>query len=280
MTLLQFLQPKKEVEPEPKRPIRVLSVSDFHCGNVSGLTPPEYNPDSPDGFKAYAYRRGLWEWFAREVDKLKPIDICVANGDLIDGKGKKSGGNEQIVLDSNKQVEMAQSVLKYVDAKEYHFTYGTGYHTGSDDDWEVQVAQDFGGDIQDVYTQNINGLVMRWRHHTGTSQSPTGRATPLLRQQEWDVLWSVDKEFEKADVLVYGHAHYLQGVFNRYGTAVISPALQGLGGSQLGARRLGAIIDYGFLHFDVESKEKWTMVPHRLAQTQLVRSGIIPPPSE
>ncbi len=255
--------------------MRILSVSDFHTGNRSGLTPPKYNEQSEYSYKEYVYRRNCWEWFVKEVQSLGPIDICVANGDLIDGKGPKTGGNEQITQDRTLQIEMAVDVLKAINAKEYHFSYGTGYHVGPEDDWEKQIAQSFGADVHDVVSLNINGLVMKWRHHIGGSQVPSGRATPLLRQQEWDTLWSLDDEFERANVMIFGHTHYFQAVINRYGTAIISPALQALGGSQLGARRLGGIVDYGFLHFDVEGKDNWSWHPHLVKQTSAFRAGAV-----
>lgn len=267
---------KAKTKTKPSRPIRVLSVADFHCGNVAGLTPDAFNPDSQDSYKMHVYREALWKWYLDEVAALGEIDICVANGDLIDGKGTKTGGNEQLYVSRTKQIEMAVACLKPIEAKEYHFTYGTGYHTGPEDDWEIQVAQEFGAQVEDVLTLEPNGLRMRWRHHIGGSLSPTGRATPLLRQQEWDILWSVDGEFAKADVMVFGHTHYFQSITNRFGTAVIAPALQGLGGSQLGARRMGGIVDYGFLHFDVTSRAQWRMTPHLLKQTQRVRGGLLP----
>lgn len=255
--------------------IRVVSVSDFHCGNIAGLTPPKFNLQSDVSYKAYVYRRGLYEWFMGEIGKLGPIDICVANGDLIDGKGDKTGGNEQIVTDRNMQVAMAVQALKDIGAKEYHFTYGTGYHTGRDDDWEVKIATEFTEPVHDVLTLNVRGLSMKWRHHIGGSLAPSGRANALLRQQEWDTLWSANGEFERSDVMVFGHVHYFQAYTNRFGSVFTSPALQGLGGSQLGSRRMGGIVDYGFLHFDITSREDWSWRVHQLVQTPKVRSGIV-----
>lgn len=255
------------------RPLRVLTISDTHCGNIAGLTPEKFNPNSELNYKAYCYRRQLWEWFTKTIDQLKPIDICVANGDLIDGKGPKSGGNEQLYSSRPVQIEMAVEVLKSIEATEYHFTYGTGYHAGPEDDWELQIAQEFNAGVDDVCTLTLKGLVMKWRHHINGSQTPTGRATPLLRQQEWDALWSLDGEFKRADVLVFSHVHYFQSNDNRYGNVFTTPALQGLGGSQLGARRLGGVVDYGFLTFDISSREDWTWKKHLLKQTPAIRSG-------
>lgn len=224
-------------------------------------------------YKAYVYRRTLWEWFQKKIEELQPIDICVANGDLIDGKGPKSGGNELLYSSRPTQIEMAKEVLKFIDAKEYHFTYGTGYHTGPEDDWERDIASDFNAEVEDVCTLTINGLVAKWRHHINGSQVPSGRATPLLRQQEWDALWSMDGEYKRSDLMVFSHVHYFQVVTSRFGTVFTTPGLQGMGGSQLGVRRLGGIVDYGFIHFDVESKGEWTWKTHTLKQTPSVRSG-------
>ena len=253
--------------------IRVLSLSDTHCGNFTGLTPDKYNPQSEDNYKAYVYRRTLYEWVCKQVDLLRPIDICVADGDLIDGKGDKTGGCEQIEMKRPKQIEMATEFLKFVDAKEYHFAFGTGYHVGREDDWESIIANEFHTDADDIVTQKVNGLTMKWRHHIGGSLVPAGRATSLLRQQEWDALWSLDGEFERANIMVFGHVHYFQSFTNRFGSVFTQPGLQGLGGSQLGSRRMGGIVDFGLLHFDIKGKDDWSWKAHLLTQTPSVRAG-------
>lgn len=254
--------------------MRILSVGDLHCGNISGLTPDKYNPDSEVGHKMYLYRKSLYHWVQQEIDKLRPIDICVVNGDAIDGKGEKSGGNEQITTDRTVQIDMAVDFCKWVDAKEYHFTYGTGYHVGQEDDWENRIASEFNTRPESTVVLNINGLLMKWRHHTGGSVAYSARSGSLMRNQMNDILWGVDAEEERGDVLVYSHVHYFLAVVDRFGAIFASPALQGWGGSQLGARRKGGIVDYGFLHFDVTSKEDWTWKAHRLLQTPKLRKGL------
>lgn len=259
--------------PKRPRPVRVLSVADFHCGNISGLTPDAYNPNTEVNYKAYVYRRALNEWVRNEIDKLRPFDICVCNGDLIDGKGPKAGGREQIVMSLKQQTNMAIDFLKFVDAKEYRFAYGTGYHVGNDEDNEETIAQEFGEPVADVVSLNVKGLVLKWRHHINGSQAPTGRATSLLRQQEWDLLWAANGEYERADVMVFAHAHYFQEITNRYGSVFIQPALQGVGGCMYGSRRLGGVVDFGFLHFDISGKDDWQWRVHLLTQTKRVRAG-------
>ena len=258
-----------------KKNIRILSVSDLHTGNISGLTPDKYNPDSEINHDMYLYRKTLYQWVQKEIAALKPIDICVVNGDILDGKGEKTGGNEQITMDRTMQIQMAIDFCKWIGAKQYLFTYGTQYHVGQEDDWENEVASAFGVQPEATAKAVVNGLVMKWRHYTGGSVNYASRTSSLMRNQMNDILWGVQGEEESADVLVYSHVHYFFAVTNRFGTVFASPALQGWGGSQLGARRLGGIVDYGFLHFDVTSKEDWSWKVHRLLQTPKLRKGLL-----
>lgn len=255
------------------KPIRILTIADLHCGNRAGLTPPKYNQQSEVNYKEYCYRRSLWEWYEHEINKLKPIDICVVNGDCIDGKGPKNGSTELIYTARTTQIDMAKECIDFVGAKEYYFTYGTGYHTGPEDDWEYEVAQEFGGNIDDIVTLQPHGIVMKWRHHISGSQTPIGRATALLRMKLWDTLWAEHGEFLRASIQVFSHVHYFSLVENRDGMVMTTPALQGLGGSMLGSRRLGGIVDYGFVHFDILGKDEYSWQKHFLKQTPLVRSG-------
>lgn len=249
--------------------VRVLSISDTHSGNIAGLTPEKFNPQSEDDYKRYVYRRGLYEWFCKQVDALRPIDICVSDGDLIDGKGEKSGGTEQVTTDRTKQIEMATEFLSFIDAKEYLFAFGTGYHVGHEEDWESIIANEFHTKAEDVVTKDVNGLCMKWRHHISNS------VNAMIKQQENDIKWSINGEFEKADVMIFGHVHHYEAHVNRFGTVIVSPSLQGLGGSQLGSRRMGGIVDYGLLHFDVKSREEWSWKAHLLTHTPAVRVGVL-----
>ena len=247
----------------------------MHCGNIAGLTPPSFNPISEEDAKMSAYRSVLYKWYKDEVDSLQPVDIVVCNGDAIDGQGKKTGGVEQLTTDRLKQIDMATRCLLDIHATKYYLTFGTGYHVGPEEDMEREIAKNLDTIIKDVFTLETRGLTLKWRHHIGTSQTPIGRATALLREQTWDVLWAKDGEFAAADVLTFGHAHYFESITNRFGSIFISPGLQGLDGSSFGGRRMGGIIDFGFLHFDVEDDGGFSWECHRLLQTPEIRRGKI-----
>jgi len=111
---------------------RVLVLSDLHCGHRAGLTPPQHQLNIAS--KWGKLQKEVWDWFERTVENLKPITHCFVMGDIIDGKGDRSGGTEQITTDRNVQIEMACEALSLVQASVYTMVYGTPYHTGSGED--------------------------------------------------------------------------------------------------------------------------------------------------
>jgi hypothetical protein len=222
---------------------RMLVISDLHCGHMSGLR-------VDDDFKP-------WVEFKKQIDRLKPFDICVANGDLIDGKGEKTGGTELITTDRAEQKNMAIEVLDFIGAKEYVFTYGTPYHVGREEDWEGLVAEKFGGDISGQRYIDVNGLCFHFKHKIASSTIPHGRFTALARQKMWNLFWNEFNEAPKVDVFVRSHVHYYDYCGGYNWLALITPALLGWG-SKYGERMCEGTINFGFVVFDVESKSKWT----------------------
>lgn len=94
---------------------RIVALGDLHCGHVVGLCPPAYHT-RPEAKKLQVE---LWRHYTRTLDALQPIDAVIANGDLIDGRGERSGGTELIEPDVIKQCEMATHCLQYARAKSY-----------------------------------------------------------------------------------------------------------------------------------------------------------------
>jgi len=236
---------------------RVLVLSDSHCGHEVGLTPPNWNPDKATS-KMSEYREYLWWQFSEAVKKLKPIDILVANGDLIDGRGERLGGVELIVHDRMDQSEMATDIIQFVGAKKVFITRGTDYHVGYEESWENLVAERLKADrIGDVINLDVNGLMFNFRHHIGGSQTPIGRTTPLAREGVWNELWAQRKGFPRANVIVRSHVHYhaYAGIPDQI--MMTTPGLQGYG-TRYGERRLSGLIDFGFVYFDVENEREYT----------------------
>lgn len=232
---------------------RIIIVSDFHCGHKNGLR-VNYGKH--------------WQFFAEAVDGLRPFDLCIANGDLIEGKGERTGGTELITADRNEQKRLAIEILRFINAREYVFTFGTSYHTGHEEDWEEQIADEFGAKIGGQQFIDVNGLVFHVKHKISGSSVPHGRFTALARQKLWNLFWAERKETPRADVFIRSHVHYFNYCGGRNWFAVITPGLQGWG-SKFGERLCEGTIDFGFIHFDVINRREWVWKSHIAAVEQV-----------
>ncbi len=232
-----------------KKQQRILVVSDFHCGHRNGLK---------------IGKSKHWEFFEKEVNQLKPIDICIANGDLIEGKGEKTGGTELITADRNEQVKIAIEILEFINAKRFIFTYGTFYHAGREEDWEEQIAKHFNSSIASQQFLEVNGLMFHVKHRISQSSIPHGRFTPLARQKLWNLFWAENGEVPRVNIFIRSHVHYFDFCGGKNWFAVITPALQGWG-SKFGERYCEGTIDFGFIHFDIINKDNWVWKAHLAA---------------
>lgn len=242
-----------------KKSKRLVVVSDFHCGHEIGLTPPRWSPEYQADHSS-EYRAYMWSKYIEALEGFKPIDILVANGDLIDGRGEKSGSLEVIVLDRMKQSEMAAEAIRVAKAKKVFISRGTDYHVGNDESWEDLIGERVGAErVGDVFNLDVLGLMFNFRHHIGGSQTPIGRTTPLAREAAWNALWNVRQGFPLAHVIVRSHVHYHSYAGGPGWVAMTTPGLQGYG-TRYGERRLSGLIDFGVVAFDVTSKEEfsWT----------------------
>jgi len=243
---------------------RVLAIGDFHCGQSAGLTPPGYEISPLVGPRHQAVRRATWDFYAAKVNEIKP-DVVIFNGDAIDGKGQSSGGTELLYADRNVQVDMAVDCLNTIPGKpKIVMSYGTAYHTGKEEDFEDQIADRVGAERiggEDVI--DVNGLIINYRHHIGSSSVPHGRHTAIAKEVLWNKLWAMRGEYPQADVILRSHVHYHIFAGGADWLGMTLPCLQGYG-SKYGGRRMSGTIDVGMVHFDVQSKESYTWKSHIL----------------
>lgn len=252
-------------------PKRVVVISDLHAGHVLGLTHPDFNPAYPRGSPEYKFglrRRELWNFYAKTLADLKPIDVLIVNGDAVDGKGTRSGGTELLTTDRDKQADMAAVAILEAEAGKVFMSYGTPYHTGTDEDWENAVASEVGAEkIGGHDWIDVNGVVIDYRHFVSRSIIPHGRHTPIARERLWNILWAEWGEFPKSDIIIRSHVHYFNYCGGFGWMAMTTPALQGLG-SKYGSRIATGSVDFGLVNFDIESKENWTWQSHILKLRQ------------
>ena len=246
------------------KPRRVVILSDLHCGSRVGLTPPSYNPKSDMGSRFYDARAETWDWFAKTIKSLQPIDALIGNADLIEGKGPRSGGTELIESDRHEQAMMAAEVLRLTKARNIFLSYGTSYHTGSEEDWEDVVFRESGArKIGSHDWLDVNGLVFDYRHHVSGSQVPHGRMTAIARERLWSVLWAEHGAFPKADVIIRSHVHYHVYCGGPGWLAMTTPALQ-WHGSKFGSRQVSGTVDFGLVSFDIRTREDYEWQSHIL----------------
>ncbi len=259
---------------------RLLAMGDLHSGHVAGLTPPPWQfqyqhvddkSDDPEDVltrarnKCASLQREGWDWFTstlNRVNKEKQIDGCLINGDAVDGPGKRSGGTECVTTDMNEQCKMAEYAIRRVGARDHYMTYGTPYHTGTDNDYEVIIANNLGAKIGPYLFLDINGCVLHAKHEVSSSSVPHGRHTALAKARLWNQLWSAQEKQPEANVYIRSHVHYHCGAFGEGKSgevweAMSLPALQAAH-TKFGARRCEGTVSYGFVVFDVEPTGAWS----------------------
>lgn len=235
---------------------RVLLFADSHCGSDVGLTPPSWqysfipNPPSEEvriRNKWAKSQKECWDWYISTLDILYPIDACLVNGDVVDGNGKRSGGTELITTDRKQQVAMAVECLKCVKAKKYTMTFGTPYHTGDAEDFEIDIAKHFGCKIGGHEWESINGVVFDLKHKQSNCINPsTGLFNEIRDNREWATVG----EQPKADVLVRSHTHRFCLIRTEDTIGISTPALQAYG-TKFGARQCSRKVQFGMIALDV-----------------------------
>jgi len=233
---------------------RVVIISDMHCGNLYGLTPPYWHDkvDDPD----LAVMQGeLWRWYAKTIDTLRPIDALIVNADCVDGRGERAGSVETLRLNRRDQCDMAADVINYVRAPNIGMTYGTPYHTGKIEDWEKDIAKDVQADkIGGHEWFTIGGVCFDCKHKIGSSSIPHGRFTAVAKERLWNALWAERGNNPTGDVIIRSHVHYFGYCGGSDWMAITTPALQAQG-TRYGVRECSGLVDFGLLWFDVQDGE-------------------------
>ena len=209
--------------------------------------------------------RKYWEKIQKElygkymmfVDQIKPpIDILIANGDLIDGRGEKNGGTELVTNKRQEQVEMAIELLKPWEARKAVFLAGTPYHVGKLEDYEESIAQAFGASLEShaVCEIKYEGVAVDIKHKIGRSSVPYSRGTAVMREKLWNQLQAIREEAPLADMIVRSHIHYFVEIIDADGVALVTPALQA-SRTHYGEREVSGTVDWGLLAFTADGGE-------------------------
>lgn len=232
----------------------VAVISDLHCGHRAGLTSPEYwyqeNDISATRNNFARIQRAMWQWYEKTVLAIGPVDVLICNGDALDGKGEKSGGNELITTDRDEQISIAKQAIELWQAKKIFIIEGTPYHTGKEESWESVLADLVGARFAAHEWIDVDGVIFDCRHKIGSSVIPHGRHTAPARDMLWNRLWAERGTHPNADVLIRSHVHYHTVTGDAYKTAITTPCLQSH--SKFGSRECSGTNDLGLITFAVD----------------------------
>lgn len=253
----------------------VLTAGDFHCGHIVGLTPPEWQrklalESTTKRNKFYQIATTLWDEFVNILEQLPQLlDCVIINGDLIDGKGEKSGGTELLTTSMNEQCDMAVAVINKIrlyckpDFK-LIITYGTGYHVSNKgEDFEDTIAKRVVADKIGAHEWvDVNGVVFDVKHKIGSSGIPHGRFTSLAKAGLWNKIWALEEKLQPlANVIIRSHVHYFGYIGNANQICMTLPALQGMG-SKYGARECEGTVDWGMVLWRINNINDFDFKPY------------------
>ena len=229
----------------------ILAIGDLHCGHRLGLTPPAWRVSAGRDERQHAMQTEMWTRFRELVRAAKP-DLLLANGDLIDGRGERSGGVELITGDRSEQADIAVRCLKECRARHIVITRGTPYHTGTEEDFEDLIAARLGAQIVDHAHIDADGVLLDARHHVGGSGVPHGRHTAMARERLWAELGVAAGTRDRATVYLRSHVHYHAYCGGPGWLGMTLPALQA-GGTKYGARRCTGEVHWGVVWVEVQN---------------------------
>lgn len=237
---------------------RILVLADFHCGHLTGLTPPDWQWDNESETawrkEVCRYQKWAWKTYMAYLDEFRPFQRLIVLGDCVDGKGRKSGGNEQLTTKRSDQVDMAVACIKAAGVQRQYITItrGTEYHVGVDDQWEDEIARELKCKICNHAFIDIKGVpfAISARHFVGGTQVAQGKATAVLRAQISNDQWIREyEEHPKANIFLRGHIHRNIIVDEPATLSIVAPALQGW--TDFGAKKCSLPVHFGIIGLDL-----------------------------
>ena len=230
----------------------VVAMGDLHCGHFAGLTPPAWMVSRERSKRIRLMQEQMWREYNNLVKKYSKPDLLIVNGDLIDGKGGRSGGTELVTCDLFEQAEIASECILEWKAKRVICSYGTPYHVTADgEDIERYVSEKVAGEVHGHCFPEIEGIVFDVKHKVGSSQIPWSRHTSVARDRYQNIFWKELKNGQpKADVILRSHVHFFNYCGGVDWLAMTLPALQSPM-TKFGGRQCSSTVDWGLVVFKV-----------------------------
>jgi hypothetical protein len=219
----------------------VVNVGDLHCGSIYGLHPPGFVAGDEREIPQNVAQQYLWEcWdhFGESVSDA-PVAALVVNGDIVEGKCRKSSGGETCLIRTSDQCMAAEMCLRYLLDKikskpRVFFVAGTDYHVGDLAENEEAVAAALGAKpyrgtgagqrVREVLNLDIDGVVGNFAHHL--SFAPVNQSRPLEQEMYGARLAIAAGEHPPIDYIVRNHVHYGRVVDDGNMSAAACPCWQ------------------------------------------------------
>jgi len=232
----------------------VIALGDLHCGHIAGLMPRGWIKNQSEFESLHKLESEMLRAYATWTRKFARPDLLIVNGDLIEGKGRKSGGTELVTSDREEQAGMAVKLLKMWNPKKCIITYGTSYHSGEEEDWERWVAKDMDCEIHNHAQFEIAGIVFDVKHHLSNSTMPHTKGTPLAREILHNLLWTEAEGCERADIVLRSHVHNYFHCDSVNWDAFSLPGLQAPSHNKHGGRRCSQVVNFGILGIQINER--------------------------
>ena len=252
----------------------VYIVSDIHDGSITAICSP--NPqveEKGENYNPNRLQKELYKiWLEAIGDLSQKPDLCVVNGEPIDGANKKQGGNQSWTTSLYDQAIDATKLLKKIPASKFLFIRGSGYHVQLDGTPIESFISELMGGLKfstlsgirsnSWYWANVelNNKIFSFTHHLPYAKFFAYRATPLAKEM---ALMALDKgRSMKYDVIARSHVHYFMMVKSAHTLAFTTPAWKYPDGHLTRGGLGGIFPDIGGIEVIVESNGKIEVIEH------------------
>ena len=184
-------------------------IADLHCGSRWGLTPPEYWTSlTPDAAK------WLWEQYRTLCRQWPKLDLLILNGDMIDGKQRRSTSTGLLTASLEEQTDVAIAALRPIVSRAAKVIRleGTAYHESYDGPLGkldlalgIQTPLDYTRRI--VRDIELDGDAVLNIKHQPEGEGTLYRGTALDREVLWAAVTEYRRSIPRATHLIRSHLH-------------------------------------------------------------------------
>jgi hypothetical protein len=238
-----------------------------------GLTLPEINdPNYNLNYQANAVQMFLFEKWCMMRNSVGHVDICIVNGDIVEGENKAEGGRGVVSTNMHAQAYTAAALLKMIDADTFYVTDGSRYHTGLTSGDQMVCDLINGLWLGDHQFLRVEDLTLHLRHKISYSSTPYSRCT--AQRKEAMVMKS---QGVNVDIFVRSHTHKFNFSGDSNDITINTPCWKGL--DKFMNQNSQEMPDNGWVILDVVgSNYKWDYnifsVPHQFYQKTTVYQAV------